>query len=235
MKKLLLFVTLLFLCVGVSAQPKTKNRIDRYWNERSGYLNVSYVNQKLKTEVRNKNIDLLKNNWGVAVSYGRSFYLHNKPIADMIKIGFDWTWLDINAVGYSMDEGYFSGGDNFGNLFQGELGMQFGPSVSVNPVDDLKVSVYAHVTPTYAVFYQSDLETTFGGYETFFNMGASLSWQLISVGLEWRRGNGCFKSFDGEGSYLFGISDKVAETVGSNLVSDKIITNGWRFYIGFRF
>lgn len=233
MKKLLLFAILLFVGVGsVSAQ--SKHRIDRYWNERAGYLNISVVNQKLKTEIKNKNTDLLKNNWGVALSYGRSFYLHQKPIADMVKIGLDWTWLDINLAGYSMDEGYFAGGESYGNLFQGELGMQFGPSVSVNPVDDLKVSFYMHVTPTYAIFRQSDIETTFGGYETFFNMGASLAWKVISVGMEWRRGHGCFKSFDDD-SYLFGISDKVAETIGSNLVSDKVITNGWRFYIGFRF
>ena len=162
MKKLLLFVILLFVGVGsVSAQ--SKHRIDRYWNERAGYLNISFVNQKLKTEIKNKNTDLLKNNWGVALSYGRSFYLHQKPIADMVKIGLDWTWLDINLAGYSMDEGYFAGGDSYGNLFQGELGMQFGPSVSVNPVDDLKVSFYMHVTPTYAIFRQADIEITLSG------------------------------------------------------------------------
>ena len=57
----------------MSAQ--SKHRIDRYWNERAGYLNISLVNQKLKKEIKNKNTDLLKNNWGVALSYGRSFYL----------------------------------------------------------------------------------------------------------------------------------------------------------------
>jgi hypothetical protein len=67
---------------------------------------------------------------------------------------------------------------------QFEAGMGLGPSLTINPVNKLKLSLYFHVTPSYSVIIQ-DSEAYYH-YATFFNVGLSVAYKVISIGVETR-------------------------------------------------
>ena len=72
------------------------------------------------------------------------------------------------------------------DIHQAEIGMQFGPSLTVNPVHHLKIGGYFRVTPSYSLLYMD--ETVHHHYVTFCNAGCTLAWKVLSVGVEWRWG-----------------------------------------------
>lgn len=57
---------------------------------RPKYVNLSFVSQKLDFGEGEK----LKSRFGAAFTTGRSYYLHKKPVAGMIRFGIDATWID---------------------------------------------------------------------------------------------------------------------------------------------
>jgi hypothetical protein len=70
--------------------------------------------------------------------------------------------------------------------------------------------------------YNVDEESVFGGYSTFMNAGASIAWNVISLGVEYRAGTANYKDLTGsEEDYEGDVS--------------KFETSGIRFYLGFRF
>lgn len=81
----------------------------RIWNDRAKYFNISYVKQSLSMDMEGVKCTW-NNNIGAALTWGRTYYLHKKPILGMIKFGLDWSFLDIN---FSMYE------DKFGSLGDG--------------------------------------------------------------------------------------------------------------------
>lgn len=213
------------------------------WNDRAKYFNISYVRQSLSVPDDNCTWN---NNLGVAITSGRTYYLHKKPILGMIKFGLDWSYMDINFGMYKDKYGYldnlysgdggsggnyydpgYNGGYDDGSydyddegetqIYQAEIGMQFGPSVTVNPIDHLKVSGYFRVTPSYSIFY--DGNDVSGSYGTFFSCGGAVSYKVISLGIEGRWGNTKYAS-------LMGDED------GEKL---KCKTGSTRFYVSFRF
>lgn len=220
MKKHLLFI--IALCAGilsVSAQDMEQFDQKLIWKDRAKYFNIAYVNQQLT--VSDEFPLTMKSDWGASLSSGKTFYLHSKPIGQMLKFGLDWTWFDINGAGYSIP-GYDEYDDYEAKLYQAEVGMQFGPSITINPIDHLKISAYCRVTPCYSAVYNPDEESIWGSYSTFMNAGASIAWNVISLGVEYRGGNAKYKD-------LSGAEDDYEE------MDQKSKTSGVRFYIGFRF
>ncbi len=234
MKRFLLLLLALNIGVtGVWAQKAKKKQMsdaeivaqmqmDRIWKNRGGYFNMAYVNQS----VENETIDKLnmKSDWGASISWGRTFYLHKKPIGRVLKFGLDWTWLDINAVGYSLPSQFELEDMEFDNtpVYQAEIGMQFGPSVTVNPVHHLKVGAYFRVTPCYSAIYVPDYEAVWGNYETCYNVGGTIAWKVLSVGVEYRTGSADYKA----------LADADIDILN---MMGKFKTNSMRFYFGFRF
>lgn len=220
MKKHLLFI--IALCAGVfsvSAQDMEQFDQKLIWKDRAKYFNIAYVSQQLS--VGDALALTMKNDWGASLSSGKTFYLHRKPIGQMLKFGLDWTWFDINGAGYSTPV-YDEYDDYESKLYQAEIGMQFGPSITINPVDHLKISAYCRVTPCYSVVYNPDEESILGSYSTFVNAGASIAWNVISLGVEYRVGNAEYKD-------LSGAEEDYDE------MDFKYKTSGVRFYFGFRF
>lgn len=179
---------------------------------------MAYVNQTVKNEL-SSNFNI-KSDWGASLSWGKTFYLHKKPIGGMLKFGLDWTWLDINGAGYSGLQN-----DDYDEMatYQAEIGMQLGPSVTVNPVHHLKIGAYFRVTPSYSAIYVPDNETVWGNYATFYNVGATIAWKVLSVGVEYRRGGAKYASL---------MDNEETDLVNLN---GNFNTNSMRFYFGFRF
>ena len=136
------FILLALLCWSsmVSAQ-ENNNRL------RKKYRNLSFVKQEFEPASYFGMDQTLKSNFGAAFTVGRTFYLHKKPIAGLIRFGLDATWFDLNYTNYKLE---YRWEDNYdeeeepetSNFHQAEIGMQVGPSVTVNPVGKLNVNAY---------------------------------------------------------------------------------------------
>lgn len=85
------FILLALLCWSsmVSAQ-ENNNRL------RKKYRNLSFVKQEFEPASYFGMDQTLKSNFGAAFTVGRTFYLHKKPIAGLIRFGLDATWFDLN-------------------------------------------------------------------------------------------------------------------------------------------
>ena len=228
----------------------------RIWNDRAKYFNIYYVKQSLTQEDIN---GTWKNDFGVALAMGKTFYLHKKPILGMIKFGIDWSFFDINFSKYSDNWGFFNGdygystdgnygggnywypndyGSDYGygiepeDVYQAEIGTAIGVSVTVNPYDHIKVSGHFRVIPSYSMLYAA--EDFSSSYGTFFSAGGAIAWKAISVGIEGRWGKAKYNS-------VFNVDDmeEMEDTgeifEGNYDGSSKWKTGSARFYISFRY
>lgn len=196
----------------------------KIWKDRAKYFNISYVKQSLSPA----DVDYKYNSsLGVAITNGRTYYLHKKPILGMIKFGIDWSFFDVNVAMYENEftDGYEVEKEN---MYQAEVGMQIGPSVTVNPIDHLKVNGYFRVTPSYSMMYSGDEFN--GSYGTFFSAGGAISYKVISLGIEGRWGKTKYKSLVDLGDIMGDDGDSSAEAPKTNWK-----TASTRFYISFRF
>lgn len=202
------------------AQEQDKSELNRIWRRRSDYLNLAFVVQNVETNI--DELSELNSEWGASISWGKTFYLHRKPIGRVLKFGLDWTWLDLNGACFEQDMYSIFDGDYHETLYQLDAGMQFGPSITVNPVDHLKISTYFRVTPTFATVYAVENELFLKNYATYLNAGLSVAWRLLSLGVEYRTGK---TSYDDLG--------ELSELMPG--VAIDLNTTSWRMYFGFRF
>ncbi len=202
------------------AQEQDKSELNRIWRKRSDYLNLAFVVQNV--EINIDELSELNSEWGASISWGKTFYLHRKPIGRVLKFGLDWTWLDLNGACFEQDMYSIFDGDYHETLYQLDAGMQFGPSITVNPVDHLKISTYFRVTPTFATVYAVENELFLKNYATYLNAGLSVAWRLLSLGVEYRTGK---TSYDDLG--------ELSELMPG--VAIDLNTTSWRMYFGFRF
>lgn len=204
------------------------------WKNRSKYFNIGYVKQKLTDKTYGGD---LKSDFGASLSWGKTYYLHKKPLFGMMKFGLDWSWLDINYAKFSLEDFDEDTSETFqSDIHQAEFGMQFGPSVTINPVHHLKVGAYFRVTPSYSLLYMD--ETVHHHYVTFCNAGCSVAWKVLSLGVEWRWGTAKYKGMTFDESEIDEDSIGDDPSVGDLLQSvpdRKFKTNSLRVYLGFRF
>ena len=234
MRRVVLLSLLLLVCAGdvvaqrkakwerriERAQEQDKSELNRIWRKRSDYLNLAFVVQNVETNI--DELSELNSEWGASISWGKTFYLHRKPIGRVLKFGLDWTWLDLNGACFEQDMYSIFDGDYHETLYQLDAGMQFGPSITVNPVDHLKISTYFRVTPTFATVYAVENELFLKNYATYLNAGLSVAWRLLSLGVEYRTGK---TSYDDLG--------ELSELMPG--VAIDLNTTSWRMYFGFRF
>ena len=76
------------------------------WKDRAKYMNVGFVKQTLTSK---DNDVKYKSSAGMNLTWGKTYYLHKKPILNMIKIGLDWSWMDFTYVKYSEVEETYEG------------------------------------------------------------------------------------------------------------------------------
>ena len=204
------------------------------WKDRSKYFNLNYVNQKLSPDIDGWDKlggGELKSDFGAAIVWGKTYYLHKKPVAGMIRFGIDATWIDLSYANYSREETYDDGyGTEIEKLtaHQAEIGMQVGPSVTVRPLRKLQAHLYFRFAPSFAGLYDGDAFR--GNYASFFVTGLSVSYGVIGLGIEKRWGKCRYKEFGGgEDEYGdYGYAEEPYDT-------PKLKTSGLRAYVNFRF
>ena len=179
---------------------------EKIWS-RKKYFNIGYGMLSLN---RGKEYETLESNFAVSISRGNTYYLHKKPISGMINFGLDWTFFDIAVAQYEEEtrENFGKGSDD-SDIYKGEIAMQFGPSITINPVDFLKVNVYFRYDPTYSMMFNTDGNEFKGNYGSYFNTGLAAAYKVISLGFEYRWGSTSYK-IDGDnqtwktsGTYLY--------------------------------
>ena len=225
-------------------------RNERIWKKRAKYFNIGYITNQTLTDKVDAEAEW-KSDFGVSLTFGKTYYLHKKPLLNMIKFGIDATWFELSYAKYSEPDVFAEGGsytrayndyssgyedyyeEDFDlGIHQIDASMHVGPSVTVNPVVDLKVAAYFHYVPTYSMVVIDD---SFGhGYVSNFAFGASVAYKAISVGIEHRWAkkatyNGL--SFDEEGM------DYDAPDFEDVIESDKwkMKSKSFRVFLSFRY
>ena len=72
------------------AEEETRN--ERIWKKRAKYFNIGYITSQTLTDKLDDEAEW-KNDFGVSLTFGKTYYLHKKPLLNMIKFGIDATWF----------------------------------------------------------------------------------------------------------------------------------------------
>lgn len=183
-------------------------RQEKIW-KRSKYFYIAYGMTSLD---RGNGQPKLNSDFAFSIGRGKTYYLHKKPLLGMIKFGLDWTFFDIAVAQYEEEDGLYTRDDS--DIYKGEISMQFGPSITVNPIDFLKVNLYFRYDPTYSMMFNTNGNEFKGNYGSYFNTGLAASYKVISLGYEYRWGSTSYKIDDENQTWK---------------------TSGNYFYISFRF
>ena len=143
---------------------------------------------------------------GLSIGFdkGRNIYLHKKPIAGIMKFGID-LGIDLNymqvklsgepseyegPVGYVGTEGsdYDDSMDFLADIsgINFSAGLAVGPSLTINPVDKVRLCAYVHFVPT-ASFYIQGMSINCG-YAPMMKYGLEASYGAIGLGIEYNSG-----------------------------------------------
>jgi len=218
-------------------------RNESIWKKRSKYFQIGYMNQTLT----NQDIPDLKwkSDFGVSLSFGRTFYLHKKPLFNMLKFGLDATWMDISYAKYSQPEGWVEPSESSEQVdpsedidlgvHQVEFGLHVGPSITLNPVNHLKISGYFHFIPSGSIIIMNDEANA--SYVTNFAVGGAIAYKAISLGIESRWGKAKYSSFSVDENAADFEEMEEDFNVDDVLVTGKnrMKTKSLRFFLTFRF
>lgn len=212
-KGLLLLLALLFAASSLSAQ------------------GVDILRRKYSQVSFGKNT-FIHNDWKMksdfAINYtnGRTFYLHEDEVAGLIRFAVDGTWTDFTYSKYTRPL-LVEGKNNNYKFHQVEYALNVGPSVHINPIEDIFVHTYFRYAPAYSLLMGD--KQIYGNYATYFVTGLSVSYNFIALGFEGRFGNCNYNNI---------ASAKRIEKFKpneENVISDKVKHRGWRVYVSFMF
>ena len=217
-KSLLLLLTALLTASSLFAQD-----VDIL---RRKYSQVSYA----KNTFKHGDNWTMKSDLAVNYSSGRIFYLHEEEVAGLIRFAIDGTWTDLTYAKYSRTLPW-EGKDKAYKFHQIDYSLGVGPSVHINPIDDIFVHTYFRYAPTYSFFIGD--KQIYGNYATNFVTGLSVSYNFVALGFEGRFGSCNYNSLLS--------AEKAAEYIDQlktnplNLLSQKVKNVGWRAYVSFMF
>lgn len=200
---------------------------EKIW-KRQRYINIAYTTQSLKDNDAGLK---LESKFGISLVRGKTYYMHKKPIAGLMKIGLDWTMIDLSYVKYKD----FVDGDRKLSSWQAEYSMHIGPSITINPVDYLMVNVYGRFVPTFSVLQcDNGNKSTKCNYIGYVLFGGAVSYKCISLGIETRFGKRKFENLIDLNKLYDGDNEESAVD-RIELSGSKIKINSTRFYVSFRF
>ena len=198
------------------------------YSPRKRYINLSYSSYDLKLDDSSP----LKSNFGAAFTVGKTYFLHKKPVAGMLRFGIDATWFDANYANYEVEYPYDEEYDEIEktNYHQVELGMQVGPSITISPLKKLNIQGYFRYAPSFSALYAD--EGVYGNYASLFVTGARVTYRFIGLGVEYRFGNSNYKEIGGDDEDGEENMEDMEEYTPTKL---KANLSGLRAYITFRF
>jgi hypothetical protein len=212
-KGLLLLLTVLLTASAVSAQD-----VDIL---RRKYSQVSFAKNTFKHGDWK-----MKSDFAVNYTNGRTFYLHEDEVAGLIRFAVDGTWTDFTYSKYTRPL-LVEGKNNNYKFHQVEYALNVGPSVHINPIEDIFIHTYFRYAPAYSLLMGD--KQIYGNYATYFVTGLSVSYNFIALGFEGRFGNCNYNNI---------ASAKRIEKFKpneENVISDKVKHRGWRVYVSFMF
>ena len=151
------------------------------WRRRS-FFNISKNSQSLesKNDVLTENGAMklnFKSNWGVGLQSGVNYRLHKKPIANMVNICLDYSWLDLNVhhfkaendVSYDSRNKQEDDEDKYYmpwrlEKYEANYGMSLGPSVTVAPFVPLNVKELHYIK-----------------LQLYYHIGYNVSWSILNA------------------------------------------------------
>lgn len=179
----------------------------------------------------------------IGLDSGRNIYLHKKPLAGIIKFGIDvgmdinYTMLDLKIdtsdyEGPSGDLGSSPAGEAEDMLMipgshYASVGLAVGPSVTVNPVDKLRLCGYFHVVPSATCFLHG--MGAFVGYSTAMKYGLEVSYGPIGVGVE--HNSGLERYINALQYYVMKVDGGDVSGIGR----PKYFSESFQVYLSFRF
>lgn len=212
-KSLLLLLTALLTVSALSAQGADVLR-RKYSQVSYGKNNFIHDDWKMKSD------------FAVNFTSGRTFYLHEDEIAGLIRFGIDGTWTDFTYAKYTRPLAV-DGKNNDYKFHQVDYALNVGPSVHINPIDDVFVHTYFRYAPAYSLFMGD--KQIYGNYATYFVTGLSVSYNFIALGFEGRFGNCDYNNI---------ASAKRIEQFKpneENVIDERVKHRGWRVYLSFMF
>lgn len=192
---------------------------------RGRFTNLGFAYTHLNQEGYPK----LHSDLGFSLSKGTTYHLH-KPIAGCLRFGIDATWFDLTYENYKVREHYLNDIDDF-SIHHIDLGLQVGPSVTVNLFRRFQAHAYFRYAPTLALMYNND--ELQAGFANMFTGGVCVSYGVIGVGIESRFGSSKMNSYFENDDYYDSDSEDWTDAIGSRKVKTKF--SGLRAYISFRF
>lgn len=89
-------------------QEKEATRTQTEYNnaiwKRKKHISISFSTQNM--EDADNPLDMkFKSQAGFNLDWGKTFYLHKKPIANFMKIGLDWSWINLSFAKYKSGSG----------------------------------------------------------------------------------------------------------------------------------
>lgn len=211
-----------------------------FWKHRK-FIRLGYSSVNAMSTAGN----VYKDRFGVGFMSGKSLYLHKQPIAGMLKFAIDMgssinytMYEDDKAAddGYDGPSGYLGDSpvagsseesDMFADFFskdhgrhRADVGMIIGPSLTVRPVSDMRVTAYWHFVPSVSfLILNSSIDL---GWVPFMNYGLEVSYRWIGIGVERKYGIASYWS-------MMGIADGSAKT------ASRYKLDGYSLYLAFRF
>ena len=213
-KGLLLLLVSLFTVSALSAQD-----VDIL---RRKYSQISFGKNTIKYDDWGK----LKSDFAVNYTNGRTFYLHEDEVAGLIRFAIDGTWTDLTYAKYTRTLPVEGKNKDY-KFNQFDYALNVGPSVHINPIEDLFVHTYFRYAPAYSLLTGD--KQVYGNYATYFVTGLSVSYNFIALGFEGRFGNCNYKNL---------ISAKRLEQLmpnPDNVLTDRVKHRGWRVYLSLMF
>ena len=199
------------------------------------YRNISFVQKTFTPSSDFWDLNEMDSEWGVSFTTGRTYFLHKTPILNLIKFGIDATWFDIDYSQYTVKQIIDLDQTDKETMYHLDLGMQVGPSVTLNPVSKMNVAAYFRYAPTLSGMYFD--ENGYYGYGSYFVSGLSVSYKHIGLGIERKWGDCKFNTInvdednvDYEDEHA-SIDDMVTTKKGK----DKSQFGALRVYVTFRF
>lgn len=196
---------------GRSQITYTDSHYEKVWG-RNTYFNISYINtsfesKQLPSATEDGALATLtgkfENSFGFGLQWGHTYNFHKKPIGDVLFIGLDYSWLDLNLNKYKETELIkckeikMDGGSKFplpwGNeMWMFDYGMSLGPSLTLYPftalrrngTDEIRLQFYSHVGYSVGLAVINDVPEIVKGYSS----SSSVSTENTKTEIAWGHG-----------------------------------------------